>query len=422
MQNNQQIKEHDRGITELQKNDLESTEIRNQGKEYSETRQQSTKHIEELAAMAVTQMLTYPVLTSSEKVKKMIKTYLLRRTSCMPDRFFWSHGMLAQGLETWMQVAGQIRNSAAMSDGTYTESLERYYDNWIQKGARINYVDTILNGYTLVGLYQQTGKVSYQRALEKMYQYLLDYPKDREGNIAYRLHHPTHIYADGLGMVCPFLSRFGKEFKREEAVTLSMTQLTNFLNYGMDAKSGLPYHGYDTATHQKLGIIGWGRAVGWLLLGLCDSLEYMEQLFKDHEQFMNGNEHYVKDYEFCVEALGKLAASMEHYQLETGYFTWQLGAMEGPIDTSATAMIGYALLKGRTLGILPDSCQTVIEKAHEAIQASVKDGQIGDCLAECEGFSQHPQVYGAYPWSLGPGLRMLALYEEAAGSKLTSSN
>ena len=41
--------------------------------------------------------------------------------------------------------------------------------------------------------------------------------------------------------------------------------------------SGLPYHGYDLKTKVKYGIIGWGRAVGWLLLAMADSYEYLEK-------------------------------------------------------------------------------------------------------------------------------------------------
>lgn len=45
----------------------------------------------------------------------------------------------------------------------------------------------------------------------------------------------------------------------------------------MDAASGLPYHGFDSDTGVKYGIIGWGRAVGWLMSGISESLAYLPE-------------------------------------------------------------------------------------------------------------------------------------------------
>ena len=50
-----------------------------------------------------------------------------------------------------------------------------------------------------------------------------------------------------------------------------------------------------------------------------------------------------------------------------------------------------------------------IRKIDTAIVKSYREGKIYDCSGECEGFSQYPQRYGAYPWSLGPGLRFLLM-------------
>lgn len=45
----------------------------------------------------------------------------------------------------------------------------------------------------------------------------------------------------------------------------------------MDEKTGLPYHGYDEKTGMKYGIIGWGRACGWMLLGLSQSILWISE-------------------------------------------------------------------------------------------------------------------------------------------------
>ena len=157
----------------------------------------------------------------------------------------------------------------------------------------------------------------------------------------------------------------------------------------MDVVTGLPYHGYDLETKIKKGIVGWGRAVGWLLLGVVDSMEY----------FPEGEEK-----QFLVKELKKLISSCRKYLREDGSFAWQLTAVEGPKDTSSIAMVGYGIKKAVSLGLVTNPEQEQIKKA---LLDSYRQGKIYDCSAECEGFSQYPQFYGAYPWSLGPALRLL---------------
>ena len=95
------------------------------------------------------------------------------------------------------------------------------------------------------------------------------------------------------------------------------------------------------------------------------------------------------------------------YQRKDGYFSWQLQALEGPADTSATGMICAALKKGIALGILQDQkYEQALQAGRNAVEKSIKDGRVYDCSGECEGFGQYPQRYGAYPWALGAALML----------------
>lgn len=47
----------------------------------------------------------------------------------------------------------------------------------------------------------------------------------------------------------------------------------------------------------------------------------------------------------------------------------------------------------------------------------MKEGKLDNALAECQGFSLYPQVYGAYPWSLGPALSLFAVTSEEKDKK-----
>lgn len=347
------------------------------------------KIIKKLVKEAKYELFHYPETTRKQDFKYFFKRMLRPANTPKRDFFFWTHAMLAQALEQTNEL----------------EVLKQYYDAWIEKGLPIYNLDNIMNGYSLLYVYEKMEDQKYKQAADKLYDWICEYAKQMGNPLPYRNHHPAHVYVDGLGMVVPFLCRYGAMFDNQEAINLGVKQILEFFKNGMDETTGLPYHGYDTKKHVKQGIIGWGRAVGWLMLAIADSLEYVQD-DEDRKELIRGFE--------------KLARATIQYLREDGYFSWQLSAMEGPKDTSATAMIGYALKKSVSVGIIKQelsicnqgreiNLKKAIQKMEAALLTSCKNGKIYDCSGECEGFSQYPQVYGAYPWSLGPGARMLLM-------------
>ena len=351
------------------------------------------------------ELFHYPITTKKQNIKYIIKRLLKPAETPKRDNFFWTHALLAQALEAAEDI----------------KTLKKYYDAWIEKGLPIYNMDNIMNGYSLLYVYEKTGDLKYKQASDKLYEWVCNYSKEMGNPLPYRKHHPTHVYVDGLGMIVPFLCRYGAMFNNKQVIELGVYQILEFLKHGMDKTTGLPYHGYDMKTKVKHGIIGWGRAVGWLMLAMADSLEYLPE---------------GKEKEEIAEAFGKLVKAVFQYFRADGCFSWQLSAVEGPKDTSATAMIGYAVKKGMAVlnkkqvqslvlgceknGTLEreqfvdsEGKKKTVEEAmiqiKNALLTSCKNGKIYDCSGECEGFSQYPQVYGAYPWSLGPGIRYLLL-------------
>ena len=205
------------------------------------------------------ELFHYPLYTKKQDLKYLVKRVLKPKDTPKRDSFFWPHAMLAQALEE----AGEL------------ETLVKYFDAWIEKGLPIINVDNIMNGYSLLYVYEKTEDAKYRQAADKLYQWTSEYGKQMGNPMPYRKHHPNHVYVDGLGMVVPFLCRYGAMFHKKEAIDMAVAQVKDFLSYGMDNTTGLPYHGYDTKTKEKHGIIGWGRAVGWLMLAMADSIEYI---------------------------------------------------------------------------------------------------------------------------------------------------
>ncbi|MBM4761455.1 glycoside hydrolase family 88 protein [Bacillus sp. B15-48] len=325
------------------------------------------------------QLNNYPNRNLKAYIKLSAMSLLKRKNLVTKDSFFWPNGLLATSLEWGHRVDGNRED---------LRSLKKYYDNWIKKGIPLKNSDYAINGYSLVYLYNKTGHKKYLKPIELLINYLKSHQKTEVGSIPYRIGNPNHVLVDSLGMVCPFLCRYGNAFNDDSSINLAIDQLTNFVNYGMDKESGLPYHGYNLQSGTKLGIIGWGRAIGWQLIGLVDSLEYIP---KSHEK-----------YEYLCNAFKNIVQQVVKYQRQDGNFTWQITAKEGYIDTSSTSMISYAIRRGVMLKILPDSYFKNTNLALGALYKSTTNGVVQNCSAECRGVSMYPQTYGNYPWAQGP--------------------
>ena len=354
-----------------------------------------------LVENACRELLEYGVRGRREKCRDLVKRLVLRRKTPGEDPIFWPTGLLAAGLWHCREDFAGSPNADAWVE-RIDRSLAAYYERWMKKDMPLAALDDLLAGETLLDMYAEIQKGAVHRisglsdsrikeALDKMALFAAEHPADGAGSLIYRPSGgETTVFVDGIGLACPFLYRYGEVFGRQEYKELAVLQIVNFLSYGMDGRTGLPYHGYDMTDGCKCGIIGWGRAVGWLLRGMmgCTISAY-------------GREKLSASCTALVDAA--LAC-----QRQDGCFSWQLEALEGPVDTSAVGMICAGLKQGLSLGVLVgEAYENALTAGRHVLERYVRDGLVYQCSGECEGFSQYPQRYGAYPWSLGPALTVL---------------
>lgn len=384
-------------------------------------RRMEKARLQRMEAEAIRELLHYYDKDAKRKWKDRLKKAALRYVP-PDDGIFWDTGLLANGLSKRLHDGKGAREEILAG-------LRQYFDRWIGKGMPVFYLDDTLCGVALLRLYEATREAKYKAGADRLAGYLLSLGEkeaDGAGSIPYRPAQKNgHIYVDGIGMMCPFLTMYGVKYGNRAAVDLALTQVKNMLAYGMDAKKGLPYHGFQYEKREKCGIIGWGRAVGWLLMGLQGALYWLrEGDAADREEGGFGwtghgqaAQEYCGEYEELRKAFLGLLEAVKPYQREDGGFSWQLEAMEGPADSSATAMIARAVQFAVECGWTDAVKSGAIYKEKDAremlrdaalfLEDSEKEGRIYRCLGECLGFSQHPQAYGAYPWALGVALEVL---------------
>jgi len=359
------------------------------------------ENIKKLADNCTEQIMTYPVITGAEKIKRAIKKNLLGQKIVPADYFSWPNAMLGEGL---------LAAFEATADRKYLAAVIRYLEQWKKSGYKINYVDNLMNGSLALWteelicdkasiLYSETEKEQILALCAEAAKSCADWArstkKTTEGILAYRIHHANWIFADAVGMASPFLCRYGVQKQDEELLNLGILQIQAFLKNGMDRRTGLPYHGYDESSKIKYGIIGWGRACGWLMKGIAESVRWIPSRMREKRQLKT--------------AFWALKDSAAKYQRRDGGFSWQLQAQDGPVDVSAGAMIGNAIWAiSHKSEMKPETLQT-LQQLEDSFLISVTGGEVRNCSGECQGSAEYPQVYGVYPWGTGSVLRFLCM-------------
>lgn len=333
---------------------------------------------------------TYSTI-SNTTFRSFLKTginHVINNRTLKIDKYFWPHALLATSIEH------SYNNSQNPED---LHCLISYYKKWIKNGFKYKHLDHTMNGYTMIFVFEKTNNKEFEDRINELANWLIHtHPRDSNGSLPYRNNGKEVILVDGLGMVCPFLCRYGKVFNKPEATDLAVIQLINFLNFGMHDDLYLPYHAFKASTKLRMGIVGWGRGVGWLLIGLVDSLENID---KNHDSYL-----------FLKNSFVKLVFNVLSYQRQDGYFSWQLETNEGPKDTSTTSMISYSIIKGLELGFIEENTvQKQLQLSIIALLESTSNGIVNDCSAECKGVGMYPQKFGNFPWAQGPTLSTISL-------------
>ena len=333
--------------------------------------------IEAAADTAEKMLREYEKAPLKQQIKNTLYP-LLGRTPVRHDMVFWPAGLLLLGLIE----CGRTRTAAD------------YIRKWSDKGAKLSKVDDALTGYAILRLIE-AGHHDLMPFADRIADFIINAPADDLGSVIYGSGGRNRwIYADGAGQTSLFLIEYGILCGNDACIKKGLLQISNFLEFGMDAASGLPYHGYDLDSGISMGIIGWGRAAGWLLMGMqaavkCSGMESTaESLIPEIEAFIR---------------------AVFSFQREDGLFSWQLQAMKGYADSSCSAMITWSAEKIREN--LKEKEAPVQDgamlKAYPALLGTISEGRVLGALAECIDFAQYRQSYGCYPW--GQGAVLMAL-------------
>ena len=403
----------------------------------------------ELIEKSTDQLKNIMDISLTQQMKDLAKK-ALGRSVHTKDPMFWPAGMLMLGLSEAKKTLEYTAEKSENPDEKLENineankiviALTEHVDLWREEyKERIDFIDDSFAGVSLAKLYEESEDEKLEALIDKLKTTVMEAPKDSLGSIIYNPGKKNkNIFADGIGQSSMFLAahlsamlekrkkvhiKTGVEYYNEsdyiKEIAVIYTQIMNFYNYGRDKRSGLIYHGYSlnepygdpqkTFSCDKKGILGWGRAVGWLMLGLSEAANLEKKLESD-------NKTIGKRINFSLSKwYNEMILLCLNYQREDGGWSWQIEAMEGHIDMSATGMIAYAIAKGLEYETIEDKglishIEDALKKAEASMLQHIEKGLVTDALSSCDDFAVHYQTYGNYPWGQGAVLAALSVIE-----------
>lgn len=220
-------------------------------------------------------------------------------------------------------------------------------------------LDRLSNGNNLIDLFLETGDETYRPSFESLRESIDLQPRNVENGMWYYTY-KNWSYLDGMYSLTPFYSYYTVLFDQDNTTAIAdiVLQLDLLWEHCYDDATGLLFHGYDESNtavwaNPDTGASPhvWGRALGWYFMALVDTLELLAV------------KRQSKEWAGLLVKFRTLACAVVQSADEASGAWWQLldqpGRKGNYIESSASAMFVYALLKGERLGFFESATPNI---------------------------------------------------------------
>ena len=303
-------------------------------------------------------------LTHSE-MKRVPHSYLLD-FSKKPK---WSYVM---GIE----MEGMLDTYEAYKEGNESilEYLNEYPKTMIdEKGNITGYkyedfnLDNVRTAKFILRMHNIAPTKGTEKALKTLFKQLVNQPRTKEGVYWHKAIYANQVWLDGIFMGLPFYCNYAvqtmKPKKAEKYLNDAVDQMikTDLRTY--DEKTQLWKHAWDE-THEQFWADKengksqhtWARALGWYVMAMTECLDAMP-------------ENYARRGE-VIKLLNKAMASVVKYQDKATGVWYDVMDVKDPrnyLESTASSMFAYVLLKGYRKGYLSEKYRDAGVKAYNGI-------------------------------------------------------
>lgn len=263
--------------------------------------------------------------------------------------------------EDGLMLLSLLRGYEASMDDDFADGLMRYLQKNIDPSGKIvSYeeteynIDNILAGNVLFDAWDATFDPKFLFAQESLMRQLRHHPRTISGSFWHKLRYPYQIWLDGLYMGQVFYYRYGLLHDDRAIQEDVKRQIENVRTFLWDDVKGLYLHAYDETKSMQWAdkTTGrspnvWSRSVGWFAMALVDLFELA----------------VVSDVPFAKRLSALLSELLEGMRKHRDPSTsmWRQ-VVDRPdvagnyLETSGSAMLAYAMIKGARMGMLDSSC------------------------------------------------------------------
>ncbi len=292
-----------------------------------------------------------------------------------PERTAWNMEKIREGKPaSWNYIDGCMLTAlmemeGITGDGRYSRFVKACIDHFVGEDGSIRTfkpdacnLDDINEGRVLFELYRRTGEGKYRKAADFLRAQLDSQPRTAEGSFWHKAIYPNQVWLDGIYMAQPFYALYEKHFGKGD-YSDTVGQIKTVRARMFSEEKGLYFHGYDAsraafwadpATGCSRNF--WLRSLGWFAVALADLLDILPE--------GGGRDSLRGIFTELMVSIGRYADG------ETGLY-WQVpdqGSREGNyLETSGSAMMAYAMLKGARLGVLDKSYAAKGQKTFDGI-------------------------------------------------------
>ena len=306
-------------------------------------------------------------------------------TQSTPEKPLWNIEAIHQGkAPAWNYVDGCMMTSLLSlyrqtKDEKYYRFVEEFIDYYVlEDGTLRGYeqstynLDDICESRVLFDLYERTKQEKYNKAIELTYRHILRQPRTKEGSFWHKLIYPHQVWLDGLFMAQPFYTRYETLRNQQKNYDDILNHFKVVRKHMYSEQDQLYYHGYDASktafwANKTTGLSKnfWLRATGWYVVSIVDVIDYLDVSYPAR-----------KDYFFPLlkEAIDGL---LTYQDKKSNLFYQVINQPNEPknyLESSGSALIAYAILKGVRLGALDLSYQAI----GQAIFNGIVDMYISD--------------------------------------------
>lgn len=241
---------------------------------------------------------------------------------------YWESGILAYGWSQAWQRTGQNR---------YLRWLTAYVNHCIAIRT-INHVNDSLLGYSALIVYQADPQPAYLAFAQRVADWVMTEAKRTPDGTLSHMDDGDRVWCDTVMSVAPFLTEMAKVTGKAGYFEEAVSQILKHADQLQDPTTGLYHHAWSASKDQYVGPAYWGRGNGWVLMADVAVLSAMSDTHPSRP--------------LVLHAFRTQAAALKSLQSNSGLWPNVVDQPDHYLETSGSALIGYAFKRGVAAGWL----------------------------------------------------------------------